>query len=61
MFDDEKAQGSLEYILLVASVLVLVVLVFVFVQSNFFKQSAHSSNKTTSQVSDALKKARENN
>ena len=60
MLRDEKGQGSLEYILLIAGVLVLAVLVFVIAQSNFFKQGAKSSNETTSEITNALKNAREN-
>ena len=60
MLRDEKAQGSLEYILLVAGVLILAILVFVFVKSNFFNQGSQSSKESSNEITDALKKAREN-
>lgn len=60
IFKDEKGQSALEYILIVAGVLIIALLVYVFVMDNFFKQSSSSSNETTSEITDALRKARGN-
>ncbi len=55
MLRDEKGQGAIEYILLIAGALIFVVLVIVLVRQYIFTPTANNTKQNTGQYFDLLK------
>lgn len=55
MLKDEKAQGAIEYILLIAGALIFVVLILVLVKQNIFAPTTNQTKQNTGQYFDLVK------